>query len=582
MQASPSASSLPSTTARADVIIDCSHTRYHVVRAAARMIGWVVSDDGTEEVVPESFHGVPLSLPTDEPPAHPPQVLWVDKSVVASRVAGLRCYQRLNHFAAMHVIARKALLFRRLMQLSRLAARSNSTAAHDGAAGAAVRAAPSSSLRSFLASSIPPSFSSLGDRGRLAAFQEELRTTATEPSSFLSTPYFIIKPNTGCEGRGIRLSPTPLDELTEAEQTDKKRECIIQLYVDRPLLWNGKKFDLRLYVLLTSVTPPHSAASTRRRSSPCGAASRHAAASSEATYACEEGTAVPAGVEGVRLYIHREGLVRICAEPYAAPTEANRGRAVLHLTNYAVNKRSALFRPAEDPDEDEDKESDAHGLQGGGRERQHEEGNKRSLAALADYVTSMKFPGGWAAVQRRIDECVALTVLSGVEVLRRELISVGGARGDRADGHGCFELLGFDILLRGGTLDPVVMEVNHSPSLFCDTAFDFAVKSTVLRDTFRLIEAHLPQWDAFQGSGSTYAACTKPGSAAAARMARAEAALLLHGGAETGTEAGSFGFRSLLPHYTASAVEGKMSLADWRQEERAAQKDMVRLSRQLP
>jgi hypothetical protein len=555
------------------VIIDCRHTRYHVVRAAARMTGWVVCDAETEETVPDIFYDIPLTSSADDATAHPPQVIWTDKSVLSSRVASLQCYQRLNHFAAMHVIARKAILFRRLMQLCRFCLKTELTASH----GASSSFSSVSPLYRFFVYSIPPSFSSLSDLSRLSAYQHQIDSDADGESTQV---FFIIKPNTGCEGRGIRLTTSPLSDLTEAERTDKKRECIIQLYVDRPLLIEGKKFDLRLYVLLVAVTPALQPRQPRRpvrdtAGAAAAATTDPTSAAAKAAPACIEGqTEVPLGVEGVRLYVHREGLVRICAEPYAPPTEANCTDALRHLTNYAVNRKSAHFRPAAAP-----AKADTLDVEAG-------EGNKRSLAALAAHIEQLHAPGGWARVRRRIDECITLTILSGAEVLRRELVCAGGVRGDRADGRGCFELLGFDVMLREDSLEPVLIEVNHSPSLFCDTAFDFAVKSAVLRDTFRLIEAHLPPWEAFEGNGATYASYTCPGSSSAARMEQIEAQLL------NPTTNEPCGFRRLLPHYDGvgvgdsdggggggNAADG--DTCDWQQSERAAQAQMVTMSQQL-
>lgn len=567
VQMSTPPTSTPAPSNPKGIILDCSHTRYHVVRAAGKMIGWVVSDAGTEETVPASFYDVSLTGDRDEALAHPPQVIWTDKSVLVARVSELQCYQRLNHFPSMHYIARKAVLFRRLMQLSRLVLKPASAASETGLAGSSSCSA--SPLHGYFADSIPPSFSSAGDLSRLATYLQ-LLSSGVESTT---PPFFIIKPNRGCEGRGIRLTTSPLDDLTEAERTDKRHECIVQLYIDRPLLMDGKKFDLRLYVLLVSVTPTQRPRqSIRSVHPPCES---EAVLHAESTKSRRDAnlTEVPPGVEGVRLYVHREGLVRICAKPYEAPTAANCTDPLRHLTNYAVNKKSTLFKPAHTRAEKDDGDNEGSG--GGATRAAHtpvEEGNKRSFAALAAYVDELGVPGGWAAVQRRIDACIVLTVLSGVEALRREMVSAGGARGERADGRGCFELLGFDVMLHAATLAPVLMEVNHSPSLFCDTAFDFAVKSAVLHDTFRLLETHLPPWADFEGNAQLYAAYTAPGSGTAAAMEQSEASLRLDAGTPSG-------FRSLLPHYTAAV--GTDVQEDWQHDERAAQELMARMSKQL-
>ncbi len=78
---------------------------------------------------------------------------------------------------------------------------------------------------------------------------------------------------------------------------------VVQEYIDRPLLIDGYKFDLRVYVLVTSCDP-------------------------------------------LRIYLFQEGLVRLCTQPYQAPTETNLASARMHLTNYAINKVLVLVSQA--------------------------------------------------------------------------------------------------------------------------------------------------------------------------------------------------------------------------------------------
>lgn len=576
-------------------VVDTSRTRYHVVRAAARMLGWLTHDaDRTD--IPDTFFGYPLrvhnqcdladsEVVVDAAPVsaeeseseggrrsaavHPPsafhttclhssaeralgtehgtsashtgreprrvarhavslRILWLDTSVSSGRLSDLRGGERLNHFTGMHVIARKAVLFRRLTHLC-------STAHVPPHAAAA--------LRRFT----PRSFSSRKDYAALCAYSSDAAVRA-------GGVYFIIKPGQACMGKGIRLTREPVEELTVAERTTAAAECVVQEYMARPLLVHGRKFDIRLYVLLTAVSAPPRHAHTRPNFFPASlsrvcrtatitadeedghtASSRHAwhASSSgeEKMGAARSGATVPR-LRGVRLYLHREGLLRLCADRYATPTQDNCRNKKVHLTNYAVNKQDDVAG---------DDESRATA------EQTHV---KHRLSFLRDYINALppsevnhddadeeeerqnsydgddndRACGGngatrWDKVWRRITECVALTVLSGVPVLRRELqgaragaasrttavdssshtsrdspaVSHDGRRRSGCSGVGadwhrcCFELLGFDIMLESRTLQPKLMEVNHSPSLFCDTELDFAVKSAVVADTLRLV-----------------------------------------------------------------------------------------------
>ncbi|CAJ1351123.1 unnamed protein product [Effrenium voratum] len=125
---------------------------------------------------------------------------------------------------------------------------------------------------------------------------------------------YIAKPSTGTQGKGIVLAKKWSD-LTEVVQKSKpfsetcfSPEYVVQRYVSSPLLLDGLKFDMRIYVVVTSIVP-------------------------------------------LRGYLFKEGLARFCTVPYQAPKESNLKEACMHLTNFAVNKQSKDFQATSDTQE---------------------------------------------------------------------------------------------------------------------------------------------------------------------------------------------------------------------------------------
>ena len=101
---------------------------------------------------------------------------------------------------------------------------------------------------------------------------------------------WIHKPCGSSQGKGIFLINSPSDiPLNEP--------CIVSRYIQNPLLINDLKFDIRIYVLVTSFDP-------------------------------------------LRIYIYDEGLARFACETYNPNNKANR---FCHLTNYSVNKKNDKF-----------------------------------------------------------------------------------------------------------------------------------------------------------------------------------------------------------------------------------------------
>lgn len=103
---------------------------------------------------------------------------------------------------------------------------------------------------------------------------------------------WIVKPANLSRGRGIYI----IDEISQVNVDDTSVVC---QYIMNPLLINGHKFDLRIYVCVTSFEP-------------------------------------------LRIYVYKEGLARFATEQYSNNlTKGNNKYA--HLTNYSINKKNENF-----------------------------------------------------------------------------------------------------------------------------------------------------------------------------------------------------------------------------------------------
>ncbi|XP_036435819.1 tubulin polyglutamylase TTLL11 [Colossoma macropomum] len=111
-------------------------------------------------------------------------------------------------------------------------------------------------------------------------------------------PTFIVKPDSGSQGDGIYLIRDPADLRVISGSPVK--QAVVQEYIQKPLLIDKLKFDIRLYVLVRSLEP-------------------------------------------LEIYIAKEGLSRFCTEPYQEPCQKNLNHVFMHLTNYSLNIHSGNF-----------------------------------------------------------------------------------------------------------------------------------------------------------------------------------------------------------------------------------------------
>ena len=99
------------------------------------------------------------------------------------------------------------------------------------------------------------------------------RSSEFKKSKLSDNHTFIIKPSSGCQGKGIVLS-------RDKTEVDKYGDAIVQIYLDKPFLIDGFKFDLRVYVLILCIDP-------------------------------------------LVIYMYNDGLVRLCTEQYKPPSLRN-------------------------------------------------------------------------------------------------------------------------------------------------------------------------------------------------------------------------------------------------------------------
>ncbi|XP_030065121.1 tubulin monoglutamylase TTLL4 [Microcaecilia unicolor] len=103
---------------------------------------------------------------------------------------------------------------------------------------------------------------------------------------------WIVKPPASARGIGIQV-------IHKWSQLPKRRPLLVQRYLHKPYLISGSKFDLRIYVYVTSYDP-------------------------------------------LRIYVFTDGLVRFASCKYSSSTKTLNNK-FMHLTNYSVNKKNTEY-----------------------------------------------------------------------------------------------------------------------------------------------------------------------------------------------------------------------------------------------
>ncbi|KAH9518410.1 Tubulin polyglutamylase ttll13p [Bulinus truncatus] len=181
---------------------------------------------------------------------------WTDFSVALERVMDMKKYQKINHFPGMSEICRKDMLARNMNRMSKLFPKEYGV--------------------------FPKTWCLPADYGDFQAYTRQKKNKT-----------YILKPESGCQGRGIWVTKYPKD-------IKPNEHMICQVYITRPFLIDGFKFDLRVYTLVTSCDP-------------------------------------------LRIFVFKDGLARFATNKYSEPNHNNTDNVYMHLTNYAINKHSQDF-----------------------------------------------------------------------------------------------------------------------------------------------------------------------------------------------------------------------------------------------
>ena len=209
---------------------------FRLMNSDTRLIKYLLEDNGFIEV----------------PPNHPSwSITWFAGHAKASDYQTMNRYQRVNRFPKMHEMTRKDLMYKNIAKMQTL-----------------------HGVRNF--DFAPKTFILPQEAGELEQEMSEMED------------YWIVKPCASSQGKGIFL-------VTRFAEIPRK-EYVVCKYISNPLLIDGFKFDLRVYVAITSIHP-------------------------------------------LRIYLYNEGLVRFATQKFSLDKVSR----YMHLTNYSLNKNSKNF-----------------------------------------------------------------------------------------------------------------------------------------------------------------------------------------------------------------------------------------------
>ncbi|KAF1374937.1 hypothetical protein PFLUV_G00234220 [Perca fluviatilis] len=220
---------------------------FKIVRTESRLVRGILANHGFHEVHPNSNDF---------------NLMWTGSHLKPYILRSLQDFQKVNHFPRSYELTRKDRLYKNIQRMQQ-----------------------THGFKNFHI--IPQTFVLPSE------YQEFCNCFAKDKGPW------IIKPVASSRGRGIYLVSNP-------NQISMDENILVSRYINNPLLIDEFKFDVRLYVLVTSYDP-------------------------------------------VLIYVYEEGLARFATVKYDR-TSKNIKNTFMHLTNYSVNKKSSDYVSCDDPE----------------------------------------------------------------------------------------------------------------------------------------------------------------------------------------------------------------------------------------
>ena len=277
------------------------------------------------------------------------------------------------------------------------------------------------------------------DAGRLARERRRRYMLPADYSLFVEefrrcpNAAWIMKPANAAQGRGIfiinKLSQIKRWSTGRWAHMPLKEAYVISRYIEDPHLVGGKKYDLRMYVLVTSYRPLR--VYMHRRAARIVLRPRRGN---------QFGLSTPA-----RARRYDQGFARFCGTKYSSQI-ADLNNPFIHLTNVAIQKH--------------------------GEDYNTKHGGKWNLQHVRLFVEAT---AGREAANKLFDDMDNI-IIHSLKAVQGSIIN---------DRH-CFECYGYDILI-DSQLKPWLVEVNASPSLSTTTHSDRVMKMALIRDVLDVV-----------------------------------------------------------------------------------------------